>query len=109
VRGVRNDECRMMNAEWGVKGRLCPFIIHQFPMSDPRDYKLDLAFGATRPDALPAPRPFLSVHFACCGAYQRVYRDPDGRAYRGRCPRCGKAVRFPVGEGGTTARYFTVI
>ena len=75
---------------------------------DPRDYKLDLSGGATGPPAAATPRPFLSVHFACCGAYQRVYRDPDGKTYRGRCPRCAKAVRFVVGEGGTTARRFTV-
>jgi hypothetical protein len=76
-------------------------------MSDPRDYKLDLSSGAA---ALgPTPRPFLSVHFACCGAYQRVYRDADGKTYRGRCPRCAKVVRFVVGQGGTSARFFTVI
>ena len=76
---------------------------------DPRDYKLELSAAATHAPAPVAPRPFLSVHFACCGAYQRVYRDPDGRTYRGRCPRCAKAVRFVVGEGGTSARYFTVM
>jgi hypothetical protein len=75
---------------------------------DPRDYKLDLSTGATGPQAPTRARPFLSVHFACCGAYQRVYRDSDGKTYRGRCPRCAKAVRFVVGEGGTSARYFTV-
>ena len=76
--------------------------------SDPRDYKLDLSTGATGPNSPPTRRPFLSVHFACCGAYQRVYRDPDGKTYHVRCPRCAKAVRFVVGEGGTTARCFTV-
>jgi hypothetical protein len=77
---------------------------------DPRDYRLELSSGETAaPGPAPAtPRPFLSVHFACCGAYQRVYRDPDGKTYRGRCPRCAKAVRFVVGTGGTSARYFTV-
>jgi hypothetical protein len=77
-------------------------------MSDPRDYTLELSSGATQPTPSPTSRPFLSVHFACCGAYQRVYRDPGGKTYRGRCPRCAKAVRFVVGEGGTTARFFTV-
>ena len=78
---------------------------------DPRDYKLDV--GAVEPtagDAAPqvsAPaRPFLSVLFACCGAYQRVYRDAAGRHYEGRCPRCRRAVRFAVGEGGTASRCF---
>ena len=83
--------------------------------SDPRDYKLDVsisrppdpAAGASSRAAVPS-RPFLSVHFACCGAYQRVYRDPDGTQYQGRCPRCGKPVRFAVGAGGTSVRTFTV-
>ena len=75
---------------------------------DPRDYKLDLSTAATGPAAPTTGRPFLSVHFACCGAYQRVYRDADGKTYRGRCPRCAKAVRFVVGEGGTSSRCFTV-
>ena len=82
-------------------------------MSDPRDYKLDLSTGGggTAPAAGPAQggrRPFLSVHFACCGVYQRVYREPDGRTYLGRCPRCATPVRFVVGEGGTAARSFVV-
>ena len=85
--------------------------------SDPRDYKLHLSgltpSGTPGPSHVPspqpsAPRPYLSVHFACCGVYQRVYRDPGGAQYQGRCPRCGRAVRFRVGDGGTAARCFTV-
>lgn len=77
--------------------------------SDPRDYKLDLS-GIPPADAQPsgAARPFIGVKFACCGAYQRLYRDADGRHYRGRCPRCGRPVTFAVGEGGTDARFFVV-
>jgi hypothetical protein len=82
------------------------------PPSDPRDYKLDvnglppkgLADGS-RPQQ---SRPFLSIHFACCGVYCRVYRNSEGTAYAGRCPRCGRAVKFPVGEGGTDQRFFVV-
>ena len=87
-------------------------------MSDPRDYKVELSGAdcagaehqrtAVRGDIGPSKRPFLSVHFACCGVYQRVYRDADGKAYRGRCPRCARAVTFAVGEGGTSARSFVV-
>ena len=90
-------------------------------MSDPRDYKLDLrgtGAGADSgtdgrgapPGAAPAgaARPYLSVHFACCGVYQRVYRSADGRTYHGHCPRCAAPVRFVVGEGGTAARRFVV-
>jgi hypothetical protein len=79
--------------------------------SDPRDYKLDLSTGsqvAARRELIPGERPFLSVHFACCNIYLRLYRAPNAKAYDGRCPRCGKSVRFPVGEGGTTARIFRV-
>ena len=56
----------------------------------------------------PAGRPFLSVHFACCNVYQRIYRNADGKSYQGRCPRCGKPVKFEVGPGGTDCRSFTV-
>ena len=96
-------------------------------MSDPRDYKLDLrpadagapagavpgSPNAARPSvgaqaSPPASRPFLSVHFACCGVYQRVYRSADETSYLGRCPRCSLPVRFVVGPGGTGARTFVV-
>jgi len=79
---------------------------------DPRDVKLDLNSAdvrAQRSGAQPAAgRPFLSVQFACCSVYQRIYRDPDGTHYRGRCPKCGKAVTFAVGDGGTSSRFFVV-
>jgi len=83
-------------------------------VSDPRDYKLDLSTtsGAGEHPRTEvrgiSDRPFLSVHFACCGVYQRVYRDADGKAYRGRCPRCRTPVTFAVGAGGTASRSFIV-
>jgi hypothetical protein len=79
-------------------------------MNDPRDFKLDIA-GVNPAGSAGAPaqgRPFLSIQFACCSVYQRVYRDPDGRHYRGRCPRCGKTVTFAVADGGTSSRSFVV-
>ena len=80
--------------------------------SDPRDYKIDLSTAAAGGPGGSAPaagsRPFLSVHFACCNVYLRLYRAPGAAEYAGRCPRCGKSVRFPVGEGGTDARTFRV-
>ena len=92
-------------ARHGLKGSAMP--------SDPRDYKLDLSSAAAHPAATPpfqaAPRPFLSVHFACCGVYQRVYRSTDGTRYAGHCPKCARPVRFAVGAGGTTSRAFTAI
>jgi len=78
---------------------------------DPRDYKLELSgqtSGASSSNSTSHPRPFLSVHFACCGMYQRIYRSADGSHYSGRCPKCGKSVRFNVGDGGTDCRYFKV-
>jgi hypothetical protein len=79
-------------------------------MNDPRDYKLDVT-------SLPAPadsedasssRPYLSVQFACCNVYMRIYRSADGHRYEGRCPRCARPVRFMVGPGGTNQRTFVV-
>ncbi len=89
-------------------------------MADARDYKLDIGswgapdgsvVGGTDDGAMAAgagARPYLSVHFACCGVYQRIYRNPDQSAYEGHCPKCAKRVRFIVGPGGETARFFTV-
>lgn len=53
-------------------------------------------------------RPWLGVRFACAGAYVRVYRDKDGKAYNARCPRCGKAIVFRVGPGGNNQRFYEV-
>jgi hypothetical protein len=52
--------------------------------------------------------PFLQVWFRCAGAYMRVHRSRDGTRYVARCPRCGEAVRFVVGQGGTPQRQFEV-
>ncbi len=78
-------------------------------MSDPRDYKVEVT-GVSTPQLAAArrPRPYLSVRFDCCGVFQRVYRDPADRCYRGRCPRCARTVVFPAGEGGTCSRFFVV-
>jgi hypothetical protein len=77
-------------------------------MSDSPDYKLHIS-GLSEPRESGAQgRPFLSVLFACCSVYQRIYRNAEGTAYVGRCPRCGKPVKFVVGAGGTDARHFVV-
>ncbi len=76
---------------------------------DPRDYKLDLSSLPKQDEPAAAPsRPFIGVHFKCCGVYQRIYRSQDGKRYEGRCPRCARRVRFMVGQGGTDDRYFVV-
>jgi hypothetical protein len=53
------------------------------------------------------PRPFLGVHFACCGVYARVYLNREQTAYNGHCPRCSRRVQFLIGAEGTQARFFT--
>lgn len=52
-------------------------------------------------------RPFLGVHFACCGIYARVYLNAQRSSYDGQCPRCLRKVHFRVGPGGSDARFFT--
>jgi hypothetical protein len=94
--------------------------------SDPRDYKLDISGlkapqdsaagsaedpaepAATQSNRQPGSRPWLSVHFECCGVYQRIYRSADGTHYQGACPRCGGKIRFNVSKGGTSSRFFRV-
>jgi len=51
-------------------------------------------------------RPWVGIRFDCCGVYARVYRNREGTAYRGRCPRCLRAITLMVGPGGTDARFF---
>ena len=56
----------------------------------------------------PEGRPYLRLWFACAGQYLRAYRNASGTEYNSRCPKCGQAVRFPIGPGGTSDRFFTV-
>ena len=38
-----------------------------------------------------------------------LYRNREGTAYIGRCPRCGAPVRVPIGDSGTSERFFTAV
>lgn len=59
--------------------------------------------GGTQPGG---SRRFLGVHFTCCDIYSRIYVNREETAYAGRCPRCGRRISFPIGPGGTAARFF---
>ena len=53
--------------------------------------------------------PFLGVHFTTCRVYGRLYRNREGTAYVGRCPKCGAPVRVLIGTGGTAERFFNAV
>jgi hypothetical protein len=55
-----------------------------------------------------AMRPWLALYFRCSNTYGRAYRNAAGTGYLGRCPKCGKSIRFRVGPGGTGQRMFEV-
>ncbi len=76
------------------------------------DYIVDID-GVTTPQAS-APtgeglqgRPWVAVEWKCCNVYSRVYRNREGTAYEGRCPKCMRHAKARVGPGGTNARFFT--
>lgn len=49
---------------------------------------------------------YLGIMFNCCSVYGRIYKNKEGTAYVGRCPRCMRSLRIKVGEGGTNTRFF---
>lgn len=61
------------------------------------------------PDAPSAANTFLGVFFMSCNVYGRLYKNKDGTAYEGHCPRCGHQLKVPIGAGGTSARFFKAI
>lgn len=49
---------------------------------------------------------YLGILFKCCNTYGRIYKNKDGTAYTGRCPKCMRTLKIPVGDGGTNRRFF---
>ncbi len=52
------------------------------------------------------PRPFLGIHYVNCGTYGRIYRNKEGTAYVGHCPKCMHALKVRIGPQGTGHRFF---
>lgn len=68
---------------------------------------LDLSSEEQPRTAVEESRPFVGIHFVCCDAYARVYRNREATAYAGHCPRCLKRIELKVAPGGTDARFFS--
>lgn len=49
---------------------------------------------------------YLGIMYNCCGIYGRIYKNKEGTAYIGRCPKCMRSIRVAVGSGGTEQRFF---
>lgn len=49
---------------------------------------------------------YLGIMFDCCNIYSRIYKNKEGTAYVGRCPKCMRTVKVRIGEGGTNTRFF---
>lgn len=81
------------------------------------DYILDLSSAAAGEEPqTPAAagggdsirgKSWIAVHWRCCNVYNRLYKNAQGTAYAGRCPRCGKMATALVGAGGTDQRFFS--
>jgi len=49
---------------------------------------------------------FLGIYFRCCNVYGRIYKNKAGTAYEGSCPGCRRPAVVPIGEHGTSSRFF---
>jgi len=81
-------------------------------MSHEPDYVVEIA-GLEETDARPAGpvtvcgrRRWIGIHFECCGLYARIYRNKDGTAYTGHCPRCARPIKVRIAPDGVDCRFF---
>ena len=80
-------------------------------MNNGPDYILDIS-GLQSPASAPREqpalqgRPWLAVHWRCCGVYNRIYRNAEGTRYEGKCPACTRPIHVGVGAHGTDSRFF---
>jgi len=51
-------------------------------------------------------REYLGIMCTCCNVYNRIYKNAEGTAYVGKCPKCMRSIRVKVGEGGVNNRFF---
>jgi len=51
-------------------------------------------------------RPFLGIYFRCCHVYWRIYKNRQGTAYEGRCPKCLREVKIGIDKEGISDRFF---
>jgi hypothetical protein len=82
-------------------------------MPDDPDYILDIRGLSDSAETEPSQHPdevggrkWIGVNFECCGVYTRIYKNREGTAYEGCCPKCARPVRVRVGQGGTDHRMF---
>jgi hypothetical protein len=61
----------------------------------------------TPADGSAPTRPFLGIRFECCKTYGRIYRNAQKTAYTGKCPSCFAKVTVPIGNEGSSTRFFT--
>ena len=66
----------------------------------------DHEFTAPEVPAESRERSFVGILFECCGVYSRVYKNGQGTAYAGGCPRCGLPIKLRIGSEGTSERFF---
>ncbi len=83
-------------------------------MVEDADYILDIGSNRIMPDSKEESssnsqakgRKYICVQFDCCNVYNRIYKNRQGTAYEGYCPRCGKKVKVRIGPDGVDTRFF---